>query len=117
MHEVGIAASVIEAVRTELRGRPAGSRALAVGLRIGELAGVEPESLRFGFDALIRESDLAPLRLEVEYLPRIQHCLDCDARFSADRYTLACPTCESLRSECVSGDELDIAWIELSEES
>lgn len=113
MHEVGIAASVIDAVRAELGRRP-GTRAVAVGLRIGELAGVEPESLRFGFDALVSGSDLDPLRLEVEYLPRIQHCLDCDHRFGADRYTLACPECDSLRSECVSGEELDIAWIEVA---
>jgi hydrogenase nickel incorporation protein HypA/HybF len=116
MHEVGIAASVIDAVRNELSRRP-GARAVAVGLRIGELSGVEPDSLRFGFDALVGGSDLDPLRLDVEYLPRVQHCLDCDARFSADRYTLACPHCDSLRGECISGDELDIAYIELLEES
>ena len=115
MHEVGIAASVIDAVRAELSRRPR-ARAIAVGLRIGELAGVEAESLRFGFDALIDGSDLDPLRLEVEYRPRVQHCLDCDAQFAADRYTLACPHCDSLRGECISGDELDIAYIELAEE-
>lgn len=115
MHEVGIAASVLDAIRTELNRRP-GARAIAVGLRIGELSGVEPSSLRFGFEALVSGSDLEPLRLDVEYLPRVQHCLDCDARFDADRYTLACPHCDSLRGECISGDELDISYIELAEE-
>ena len=114
MHEVGIAASVLDAVRTELATR-AGWRASAVRLRIGELAGVDPESLRFGFDALVRDSDLDPLRLEVEYLSRVQECLDCTETFSADRYTLECPTCRSLRSRCLSGDELDIVSIELEE--
>lgn len=114
MHEVGIAASVLDAVRIEVSARP-GARATVVALRIGELAGVDPESLRFGFDALVKESDLEPLRLEVEYVPRAQHCLECDTRFNADRYTLTCPACGSLRSETVSGEELDIAWIELAE--
>ena len=114
MHEVGIAASVIDAVRAELSGRPA-TRAAAVGLRIGELAGVDPESLRFGFDALVRDSDLDPLKLEVEYIARMQECLDCGKRFAADRYTLECPSCRSLRGACIAGDELDIAWIELEE--
>ena len=45
-----------------------GARAMVVGLRIGELAGVDPESLRFGFDALVKDSDLDPLELRVEYL-------------------------------------------------
>lgn len=67
MHEIGIAASVMDVVRKEVGMRP-GTRAITVGLRIGELAGVDPESLRFGFDALVKDSDLDPLQLEVEYL-------------------------------------------------
>jgi hydrogenase nickel incorporation protein HypA/HybF len=114
MHEVGIAASVLDAVRAEV-GKHPGRRAAVVALRIGELAGVDPESLRFGFEALVKESELEPLRLEVEYLPRVQRCLDCNGSFQADRYTLACPACDSLRGECISGDELDIARIELEE--
>ena len=56
--------SVLDAVRTEVAMRP-GMRASAVGLRIGALAGVDAESLRFGFEALVKDSDLDPLRLEV----------------------------------------------------
>lgn len=114
MHEVGIAASVIDAVRAELAQRP-GFRANAVALRIGELAGVDPESLRFGFDALVRDSDLDPLRLDVEFISRLQECLNCTLRFAADRYTLECPACGSLRGACIAGDELDIVSIELEE--
>jgi hydrogenase nickel incorporation protein HypA/HybF len=65
MHELGIAASVLDAVRTEVGMRP-GFRAIAVALRVGALAGLDPESLRFGFEAMVRDSDLEPLRLEVE---------------------------------------------------
>jgi len=65
MHEVGIAASVLDAVRSQIAQRP-GSRATAVGVRIGALAGVDSESLQFGFSALVRDSDLEPLRLEIE---------------------------------------------------
>jgi hydrogenase nickel incorporation protein HypA/HybF len=65
MHEVGIAASVLDAVRAQVAQRP-GARATAVGVRIGTLAGVDAESLQFGFDALVRDSDLEPLRLEIE---------------------------------------------------
>ena len=64
MHELGIAASVLDAVRTEVGMRP-GYRAAVVGLRIGALAGLDPESLRFGFEAMVKDSDLDPLRLDV----------------------------------------------------
>lgn len=114
MHEVGIAASVLDSVRAELAKRP-GYRVRKVGLRIGELAGVDPESLRFGFETLVKDSDLHPLELQVEYVSRSQRCLECGITFAADRYTLECPDCGSLRGQCVAGDELDLAWVELEE--
>lgn len=66
MHEVGIAASVIDAVRLQVAQTP-GKRATAVGVRIGVLAGVDAESLQFGFDAIVRDSDVEPLRLQIEH--------------------------------------------------
>lgn len=57
--------SVLDAVRTEVGMRP-GYRATAVGLRIGALSGVDTESLRFGFDCLVKDSEFDPLRLDVD---------------------------------------------------
>lgn len=64
MHEMGIACSVIEAVRKELLRYPAW-RVLKVSVRIGEFAGVDSESLRFCLDAIVKDSPLAPLELIV----------------------------------------------------
>ena len=55
----------VDAVRAEVGMRP-GMRATAVGLRIGALAGVDGESLRFGFDCLVKDSEFDPLRLEID---------------------------------------------------
>lgn len=65
MHEMGIANSILEAVATEMRRHP-GSRASKVGVRIGELAAIDSESLRFCFEALLRDSDLEGLQLQIE---------------------------------------------------
>jgi hydrogenase nickel incorporation protein HypA/HybF len=65
MHEMGIASSVLEAVHKELLLYP-GQRAAKVGLRIGEFAAVDAESLRFCFDVLVKDSPFAPLTLEIE---------------------------------------------------
>jgi Zn finger protein HypA/HybF involved in hydrogenase expression len=48
MHKMGIAYSVLTAVDQELQRYP-GRRAAKVGVRIGEFAGVDAESLRFCF--------------------------------------------------------------------
>lgn len=65
MHEVAVAGGILDAVRAEVAARrPA--RAVKVGVRIGEMAGIEPESLAFCFEALVKGTDLEPLELEIE---------------------------------------------------
>jgi hydrogenase nickel incorporation protein HypA/HybF len=65
MHEMGIASSILEAVRKELHRYP-GCRASKVGVRIGEFAGVNGESLRFCFEAIVKGSPAEPLELGIE---------------------------------------------------
>jgi hydrogenase nickel incorporation protein HypA/HybF len=65
MHEMGIANSVIEAVRAEAARRP-GARITKVGVRIGEFAGVDRESLTFCFDVLVRDTEIASAVLAIE---------------------------------------------------
>ena len=65
MHEVGIAAGILDAVRTEAAAhRPA--RAVKVGVRVGDMSGVDANSLAFCFEALVKGSDLDPLELAIE---------------------------------------------------
>ncbi|MBK5259724.1 MAG: hydrogenase maturation nickel metallochaperone HypA [Thermoanaerobaculia bacterium] len=114
MHELSIASSIIETVRGEIASRP-GRRATAVGVRIGALAAIDADALRFGFDAIVKDSDLEPLRIDIEQIDRRQRCLDCSTEFETDRYTLTCPACGSLRGACIAGEELDITFIEVEE--
>jgi hydrogenase nickel incorporation protein HypA/HybF len=64
VHELGIAGSVLEAVRE--RAAVERSRVVRVGVRIGPLAGVDRNSLSFCFDAMVKGSEFEPLALEVE---------------------------------------------------
>jgi len=73
MHEMGIASSILEAVQKELLRYP-GYRAAKVAVRIGEYAGVDGESLRFSFDAIVKGSQFDPLELAIE--PRTGDELD-----------------------------------------
>ena len=55
MHEVGVAASILESVEAEARCRPE-DRFIAVGVRIGELSNVDKDALEFAFEALTRNT-------------------------------------------------------------
>jgi hydrogenase nickel incorporation protein HypA/HybF len=114
MHELNIAEAVLKAVQTEAMRHP-GSLPRKVGVRVGELAAVDPEALRFCFEAIIRETDLESLRLEVELCPLRHRCQDCGQEFIVRDYDFRCPQCGSERSVCISGDELDLAYLEVEE--
>jgi len=111
---MSIAAAVLEAVRTETALHP-GARASKVGLRIGEVSGVEPESLRFCFDALVSGSDLDPLALDLELVNRRNHCRNCGADFAVVDYNFICTECGSFETEPAGGDEIDLSYVELEE--
>jgi len=114
MHELGIANSVLTAVRTELLRHP-GAMPIKVGLRVGELAGVNPDSLEFSFQSITAGTEWEQLTLDIQTKPREHRCPSCDITFQVVDYHVACPSCGSRQTDCVSGDELEIAYLELEE--
>ena len=111
---MGIANSVLEAVRTEMRLHP-GTYPCKVGVRIGEMAAIDQEALRFCFEAMIQETDLEALELGIEVCPRRHRCQVCGHEFVVRDYDSRCPQCASLGTTCISGDELELAYLEVEE--
>ena len=114
MHEVGIANSVLEAVRTEVALHP-GTYPCKVGVRIGEMAAIDQDALRFCFEAIIQDTDLASLELAIEFCPRRHRCQVCGREFVVRDYDSRCPQCTSLETTCTSGDELELAYLEVED--
>ena len=114
MHEMGIANSVLEAVRTEMGLHP-GTYPCRVGVRIGEMAAIDQDALRFCFEAIIQETDLASLELGIEVCPRRHHCEICGQEFIVRDYDSRCPQCATFKTTCISGDELELAYLEVEE--
>jgi hydrogenase nickel incorporation protein HypA/HybF len=114
MHEMGIANSVLEAVRSEMMRYP-GSHPCKVGLRVGEMAAIDSEALRFCFEAMIQETELASLELAIEACPRRHRCRSCSRDFVVHDYDSRCPQCSSLETTCIGGDELEFAYLEVEE--
>jgi hydrogenase nickel incorporation protein HypA/HybF len=114
MHELSIAAAVLDQLEVELAKHP-GARFTKVGLRIGELAGVDADALSFGFGAMVKDTHWDPLALEIEHVGRRQFCSKCDLEFSAENYETACPRCGEIETKNVAGDELQVAYIEVDE--
>jgi hydrogenase nickel incorporation protein HypA/HybF len=114
MHELGIASSILDCVQAEARRHP-GARITKVGVKVGELAGVDVDSLQFGFEAIVKDTGWDGLVLAVESIPRVQRCPKCAHEFRMTDYGPQCPQCGEFATQCISGEELDIAYMEVDE--
>jgi hydrogenase nickel incorporation protein HypA/HybF len=114
MHELSIASAILEAATAEARRHP-GRTPLKLGVRIGALSGVDREALEFCFEALVKDTELAALTLDIEACPRRHRCPRCDRTFDVADFDVACPECGDLGTEMVSGDELELSYLEVSD--
>jgi hydrogenase nickel incorporation protein HypA/HybF len=115
MHELNIASEILKRVESEHQRHPS-VRFTKVGIRIGELSGIAPDSLLFGFEALVKDTPWDGLALEIESCPRRRRCPTCHTKFQAQGVATTCPVCGEVSTVCIAGDELDIAYIEAEDE-
>jgi hydrogenase nickel incorporation protein HypA/HybF len=111
---MSIAAAVLDALRAEAASR-GGARVTRAGLRIGELSGVEAESLRFCLETLVSGTDLDPLAFDFELCPWTRRCRVCGTQFRVVEWNPACSTCGSADTEAAGGDQMELSFLELEE--
>ncbi|MBS1851039.1 MAG: hydrogenase maturation nickel metallochaperone HypA [Acidobacteria bacterium] len=114
MHELGIAQAVLEAVQKEVVRYPS-ARPVKVGLRIGELSGVDSEALGFALEAIVQGTEWRQVQFAIEFCPRRHQCEDCSREFVIVNYDLQCPHCGGRNSHCIGGEELELAFVEVEE--
>ena len=116
MHEMGIALQIIEIATASIPPNLAKVRIEKVNLKIGKLAAVVPESLRFCFDVAVKETPLEGAKLAIEEVSVVAICKDCDTQWTITGPAFNCANCDSGSIEIISGRELDIESIEIAEE-
>jgi hydrogenase nickel incorporation protein HypA/HybF len=114
MHEL----SLMEAVRDqalEQAERHGGGRITAINLRIGSLAGVEPEALAMAFGVVMAGTAAAGARLHIEPVAAACWCGPCEADFPAADGVCECPVCGAISRQLLRGRELQLASLELAD--
>lgn len=111
MHEMSITKSIIEAVGREMEASGL-TRLKKVSLRVGELTAVEPETLRFCFDASIKDTPMEGALLEIEESPLTGRCGACSSGFRILGFSYLCPNCGGTSIDRLTGSELDLVSIE-----
>ncbi len=115
MHEMGIALRIVEIARSAIPKEAADRAVEAVNLKVGKLTAIVPESMRFCFSVVSRDTPLEGAKLNIEEIPVTAVCGDCLAEFTIESADFSCPKCKSPDIRILSGRELTVASIELAE--
>lgn len=113
MHELALGQAIVDTVVRRADGR--GVRQVTV--RVGYLRQVVPDSLQFAWEMLTDGSDLAGCRLDIDHVPAVVACRTCAARTTLEWPVLICGSCEGFEVDVVSGEELVIATMDVTEEA
>lgn len=112
MHEMSLAEGVMQIV--EEHARAGGwSKVTAVCLEIGQLAGVEPDAMRFCFDAVARGTVAEHARLEIEQPPGRGWCLSCSREVPVARAYDPCPQCGGFQVQVTGGTGMRVKELEV----
>lgn len=102
MHELSIAMSIADLVREAI----AGEIPEEIELEIGELAGIEIDSLLFSLDAVLKHDFPGDIRVTVNRIAPLSACTVCGAEFVPENIYSPCPCCQSHRVTFKQGREL-----------
>ena len=109
MHELAITQSVVDAVTERTGSAPV----TCVRVRVGRLAGVVPDAMRFCFELVTAGTPLAGAALEIEQPEGRGHCRTCGADFGLVDLVLLC-RCGSADVDVLAGRELAVASVVLA---
>ena len=112
MHEYHIVEGVVKQILEKAKNSEA-KKITSVTLILGELSGLQEESIRMYFSNLSKENLLEGAELIVKPVKSKLKCQDCGAIFEHEKSNFNCPKCHGLGILTNSGKEFYIDNIEI----
>ena len=113
MHELSVATAVLNTAVKHADGR----RVTLVSVQTGAMRQVVPESLRFYWEIVSRDTACEGATLELVEVAARLRCRDCGDEWSPELPVFRCPGCAGADVEVSAGEELSVDYIEVSEAS
>lgn len=112
MHEMALAESVLQIVQQAARGQDC-IKATLIRLDIGALSHVEPDALRFCFEAVVKGTVAEGAALEITRAPGCAWCHDCAGQVPLAALGTPCPECGGYRLEVTGGTDMRVRDMEV----
>ncbi|WP_139559217.1 hydrogenase maturation nickel metallochaperone HypA [Methylotetracoccus oryzae] len=107
MHEMSLAEGIVQLIE-EAAHSEGFAKVTAVWLEIGRLAAVEPDALRFCFDAVVAGTIAEGSRLEIIDVEGSGWCMDCCEPVTLGALFGPCPQCGSHKVQATGGTEMRV---------
>jgi len=115
MHELSIAYHLVELADTAAH-KAGATKVIAVHLRLGAMAGVVEDALRFSFPLAAAGTRVEGATLTVESVPVRIFCVSCNAEQTLTSPSmLCCPICAAPAAHLIQGREIQLESIEIEE--
>lgn len=109
MHEMALAEGILAVVLDAAEGQ----KVRRVGLQVGRLQMVVPDSLQFSFQLISDGTPAAEAVVEMVEIPVLLRCKECGKETEVNNPPFNCSHCNSFEIEVVSGDQLIVDSVEL----
>jgi len=113
VHELSLSQAILDTALRHADGR----RVTAIGLRVGHLRQVVPDSLEFYLELVSRETVCEGATLELELVPARLRCNPCGGEWELESPPFRCPDCAGSDVEVVAGNEFEVESITVEEEA
>ncbi|MBO4400877.1 MAG: hydrogenase maturation nickel metallochaperone HypA [Selenomonadaceae bacterium] len=110
MHEAALAENILQ-IAQETAAASHAHKISAIGLKLGEMSGVEVEALNFSFDVLKKNTPAAEAELKITRVPIRAKCNKCGKTFTVAHYNFFCPECDGILI-LQSGRELLVEFVD-----
>lgn len=85
-----------------------------IGVNVGADCGIDIVALENAFSVIRHGSDLEDMVVHLSRCPRLYRCHSCGCEYSSELSLERCGACSSTECELVSGDELELAFVEVA---
>ena len=108
VHELSVCTALVSIVEQHSQGRDVAR----VHLDVGHLRQIVPATLAYSWSIIVSGTPLADSVLDVNYIPAVIECRDCQARTVIEVAVFRCG-CGSTQVDVVTGQELNVTSLDL----
>ena len=111
--EARIAEAILSMAKAEASSL-GGAQLRRISVNVGADCDIDIVVLENALSVIRHGSDLEDMVVHLSRCPRVYRCRSCGCECSSEVSLLQCVTCSSTECELVSGDELELAFIEVA---